>query len=159
MSSLRDIADALHLLPGVAPVARLWIQSAVRARLEGRAATIDEALDLEPLCAQTPHAARVAARHELIKRLALSSGLPVSWGVACFVALLLDGQHDPRGLEAEEICRRLRSDPETPRSSRAIWRVLMPLRPINDATDTPDAGCVSAVNSAEIKNKKSIRRY
>lgn len=140
IAALRAIVGALHLLPCVDVVARLWLRDALRARIAGEAASIDEALGL-PAPSVQPRTARAEARHGLLRELAASTGLTEAWAAAGEVALLLAGEHEP-GPTSAGLCARLRADPDCPRSRRQLYRVL---------TDTRAAVCVSAAPEGEIE--------
>jgi len=118
--ALAELAGCALTLPGLDPVARLWLRDGLRRYLAGRAPTLDAALEL-PL--RQPRQAAAAARAALLREVAAASGLPPSWARAAWVAGVIAGTVPPPP-QAAEAAAALRADPDAPRSVRHVHRVL-----------------------------------
>lgn len=105
--AMRALAEAMHLLPVGAEhlVAKIWLQHALRDRLEGRAATLDEALGLP---APQPRQVRAAERHALIRDVAAATGLR-GWAAAGETERILAGEV-PAPPAAQAAVARLRAE-------------------------------------------------
>jgi len=147
LAALAALADAIHLLPvgHELVVAKVWLQRALRDRLEGRAATIDEALGLP---APQPRQARAAERHALIREAAATAGLH-GWAGAADLARMLAGDLPPPP-PARDAVARLRAQ-RYAIGQRQIWRAL---------ADTSGRVCVSAAgpDSMQTSTRRRARQ-
>lgn len=119
-AALRELANSLHLLPVVSPVARLWLRDGLRAWLSGAYETIDQALGIS--AARQPRQRQAALRHAHLRAIARECE-GSAWNIARQVLLIIAGTRPtPCGLEATVTA--LLADPKCPRSLEHVYRVL-----------------------------------
>ncbi len=124
-------------------VAKIWLQRALRDRLEGRATTIDAALGLP---APQPRQVRAAERHALIRDVAAATGLR-GWAGAGNLERMLAGDVPPPP-QARDAVARLRAD-RYAIGQRQIYRALV--------TDTTTRVCVSEAGPASMQTSTRKR--